>query len=111
MDCIFIHKAHAAAKKIGALQGYDLAYNSPFFHEFVVNCPVPTRTIIDSGRQQHILPGLDCAELGIGDNKQLLVAVTEKRTAADIDRLVKLLEQTSREHEAATTNAASTVTH
>ncbi|MEE9212545.1 MAG: aminomethyl-transferring glycine dehydrogenase subunit GcvPA, partial [Phycisphaeraceae bacterium] len=87
------HKAHHAAAQIAALDGYDLAYAGPFFHEFVVNCPVPARAVIDAGRQRNILPGLDCAELGIGTENQLLIAVTEKRSAADIDALVDLLQR------------------
>jgi len=73
------------------LDGFALAYKSPFFHEFVVNCPVPARNLIDAGRQQQIMPGLDCSALDIGNKYQLLVAVTEKRTAAQIDALVTLL--------------------
>ena len=33
------HKAHYAAKKIGELPGYKLAYNNPFFNEFTIKCP------------------------------------------------------------------------
>jgi hypothetical protein len=34
---------------------------------------------------------LDAAKLGVGNAKQLLIAVTEKRSAAEIEALVKLL--------------------
>ncbi|MCC7204666.1 MAG: aminomethyl-transferring glycine dehydrogenase subunit GcvPA [Phycisphaeraceae bacterium] len=85
------HKAHHAANKIAALKGYKLAYDGPFFHEFVVDAPVPARKIIDLGRQRGIYPGLDAKQLGIGRDHQLLIAVTEKRTSADIDALTQLL--------------------
>ncbi len=85
------HKAHAAAAQAAALPGYSLAYAGAFFHEFVLNCPVPARRIIDAGRERGVLPGLDCAALGIGQANQLLVAVTEKRTAEQIAGLVELL--------------------
>ena len=87
------HKAHHAAGRLGALKGYSLAWDGPFFHEFVMNCPVPAQAIIDAGRPQRIMPGLDCSALGIGHAKQLLVAVTEKRTAEQIDALEALLRQ------------------
>lgn len=87
------HKAHHAAKQIAALEGYTLAYDGTFFHEFVVDGCVPARRIIDEGRKRGILPGLDCHALGIGEENQLLVAVTEKRTAQDIDALVELLRE------------------
>ncbi|MCC7144981.1 MAG: aminomethyl-transferring glycine dehydrogenase subunit GcvPA [Phycisphaeraceae bacterium] len=85
------HKAHYAAEKIADVPGYKLAYSGAFFHEFVVDTPVPAQSIIDLGRARGILPGLDAAKLGIGHERQLLVAVTEKRTAGEIDALVELL--------------------
>ena len=87
------HKAHHTANRINQLKGYRLAYNGPFFHEFVVDCPVAARQIIDAGRQCGILPGLDCQQLGIGREDQLLVAVTEKRTVVEIDALIQLLQE------------------
>jgi glycine dehydrogenase subunit 1 len=84
-------KAHRAAALIADLEGYKLAHDGPFFHEFAVDCPVPARAIIDAGRDCDVLPGLDCKQLNIGGANQLLVAVTEKRTAAQIDALVNLM--------------------
>ena len=87
------HKAHHAAHKIAALDGFTLAYSGAFFHEFVVNCPAPAQAIIDLGRQRAIAPGLDCSALGIGESDQLLIAVTEKRTAQEIAGLIELLQE------------------
>lgn len=89
------HKAHYAASKITALDGYQLAHDGPFFHEFMVDCPVYAQSIIDAGRQRGIAPGIDCAKLGIGNENQLLIAVTEKRTAGQIDQLCALLHETN----------------
>lgn len=90
------HKAHAAASKIAELPGYSLAYPGAYFHEFVVNCPVPARQLIDTGREASIMPGLDCWSLGIGSPQQLLVCVTEKCTADQIEALVDLLRSAGR---------------
>jgi glycine dehydrogenase subunit 1 len=88
------HKAHHAARLIAALPGYKLAHGSaPFFHEFLVDCPVPAATILQAGKARGILPGVDAAAIGIGSDRQLLIAVTEKRAAAEIDALVKLLQE------------------
>ena len=89
------HKAHHAAQRIADLEGYALRYEGEFFNEFVVSCPVEARRIIDAGRERDILPGLACDELGIGQADQLLIAVTEKRTAEEIDALVGLLRDLS----------------
>jgi len=85
------HRAHYAAKCIAALPGFRLSCAAPFFHEFVVTCPIEAAALIKAGRAAQIMPGLDCGALGIGTANQLLIAVTEKRTAAQIERLVDLL--------------------
>ena len=90
------HKAHYAASQIASIDGYKLSYSSQFFHEFVVDCPVPARAVIEAGRKCGILVGLDCANLHIGTDHQLLIAVTEKRTVAEIDALVGTLAQMSK---------------
>ncbi len=88
------HKAHYLAKRIAALPGYDLAFDGEFFNEFLVRCPVPASAIIDAGRAKSIHPGVDlsCEKVAsIGAENQLLIAVTEKRTRAELDALVDLL--------------------
>jgi glycine dehydrogenase subunit 1 len=85
------HKAHHAATRIAAIKGYKLKFDAPFFHEFVVTCPTTARRVIDAGKARGLLAGLDCSTMGIGTDHDLLIAVTEKRSAADIDALVKVL--------------------
>ena len=88
------HKAHHAAKQIAGLNGYELAYpDSPFFHEFVVNCPVEAQRIIEASRDRGILPGVALARLGLGHDRQILVTVTEKRTKDEINELTRLFEE------------------
>ena len=83
--------AHYAAEQIAALKGYRLVYGRPFFQEFVVECPLPAREAILRLMARRILPGVDMAEFG-GPANQLMVAVTERRTKADIDALVTGLD-------------------
>jgi len=87
------HKAHYLAEQIATIDGYSLAYDGPFFHEFVVNCPTSARAVIDAGKAKDILAGLSCSELGIGEENQLLIAVTEKRTREQLDAFVALLKE------------------
>ena len=90
------HKAHAAAKAIDALPGYKRSHAGHFFHEFVVRCPKPARDVIAAAKSAGVLAGVDLstpAMGGVGDERDLLVAVTEKRTASEIDALTKALEQ------------------
>jgi glycine dehydrogenase subunit 1 len=88
------HKAHYAAGQIASLDGYALAHGqAEFFHEFLVDCPVPARQIIEQGYKRWMMPGLAADQLGIGDENQLLIAVTEKRPRQQIDQLIDLLKQ------------------
>ncbi len=88
------HKAHDLARRICELPGYSMKYDGAFFNEFVVSCPVPARTVIDHAKQTALLAGVDLSDerVGtIGAKTELLIAVTEKRTKAEMDRLVDSL--------------------
>ena len=82
------HKAHYAAEAIGKLKGYSLAFQPPFFKEFVIRCPVAPRKINHALFKEGIIGGLDISH--IIDNGMLL-CVTEVNTKQDIDRLVEIL--------------------
>ena len=91
------HKAHYAAKQIEALPGYSLPFRGrAFFNEFAIDCPVDAAAIIGQGAARHLLPGVSCERMGIGGANRLLIAVTEKRTKAEIDALVELLKEVTR---------------
>jgi glycine dehydrogenase subunit 1 len=88
------HKAHALADRIAAIPGYSMKHDSEFFNEFVVSCPKPAREIVRAGVERGVLPGvaLDTDRMDrIGDASDLLIAVTEKRTAEDMDLLCDTL--------------------
>ncbi len=82
-------KAHYLADEIGKLEGFQVAFDQPFFKEFTVKTPVPAAQIIDKLVEKDILAGVDLAETGMENG--LLIAVTEKKTKADIDAFVKAL--------------------
>jgi len=85
-------KAHYLADRIKALEGYSLAYpNAPFFKEFVINTPVPAARIIQKFLPRVLYPGVDMARFG--NDHQLLIAVTEKKSKTDMDALVEALTE------------------
>lgn len=87
-----LHKSHYAAARIADLPGYELAFDRPFFKEFVVRTPAPPGEIVTRLADDGLLAGIDLGRfpsLGIEDG--LLIAVTERRTRAQIDRLVEAL--------------------
>jgi glycine dehydrogenase subunit 1 len=88
-----VQKAHHAAALAASIPGYKLAHGGTFFREFALECPVDAADIVRAGRAQGILPGVDLGQFRPEWKRWLLVAVTEQRSAADIDRWVGLLRQ------------------
>ncbi len=87
-------KAHYAASEIAGLDGYELRFPAPFFKEFVVRTARGVKTALAACRDRGILGGVPLARFdwpraNYGDC--FLVAVTEKRTKAQIDSLVAAL--------------------
>lgn len=89
------HKAHYLAKKIHDLKDYDLKHpTAPFWNEFVVKCARPAAEVAERCARHGFLAGVPLGDdrmNRIGGANDLLVAVTEKRTKAEMDRLVELL--------------------
>ena len=86
-----VQKAHYAAEQIAALPGYSLPYGGPFFKEFTVRCPRPAAEIVQELATRGILAGYALSRDYAEQTHDLLVAVTEKRTREEIDRLAQAL--------------------
>ena len=72
--------------------GLPLAFpDKPTFKEFAVRVGRPGREAISSARAEGVHPGYALGRDYEGLEDALLVAVTEKRTTADIDRLAEVL--------------------
>ena len=82
------HKAHYAADAIGKLKGFSLAFQQPFFKEFVVRCPVTPRQINEMLFKEKIIGGLDLSHM---IENGMLFCVTEVNTKKQIDGLVEIL--------------------
>ncbi len=80
-------KAHYAAEQLARVTGLSLAFSGPFFKEFVIRTAAsPAKLLAEVGRLGYhggIALGRWFPELADG----ILVAVTEKRTKAEIDGL------------------------
>uniref|UniRef100_A0A7C6A803 Probable glycine dehydrogenase (decarboxylating) subunit 1 n=1 Tax=candidate division WOR-3 bacterium TaxID=2052148 RepID=A0A7C6A803_UNCW3 len=92
-------KSHYLASAISQIKGFGLAFSKPFFKEFVVKTPVPSAQIIQAALKKRILAGIDLANFdGFKPDWQsnqggyLLIAVTEKRTRKEMDKLIRLLK-------------------
>jgi glycine dehydrogenase subunit 1 len=87
------HKAHYAAEQIGALPGYALWNQRPFFHEFVIETPLPVEHISRQLLASRIIGGYDLSQWQPELANHMLVAVTERNTREDIDRFVEALAE------------------
>jgi glycine dehydrogenase subunit 1 len=89
------HKAHYAAERIDALEGYSVWNKKPFFNEFAVKCPRPVAEINAALLDIDIHGGYDLSE-DYGQLKDhMLVAVTEMLSKEEIDDFVDALEELS----------------
>ena len=86
-------KAQELARRIFEIERFESYFDAPFVREFAVKTPVPARKIIDSMAAKNILPGIDAGKWYRGLDDCLIIAATEKRTDADISRLVEGLKE------------------
>jgi glycine dehydrogenase subunit 1 len=89
------HKAHYAADRIASLDGYSLWNTTPFFHEFVVKCPIAVAEINDALLDIDILGGYDLGQDYPELKDHMLIAVTEMLSKAEIDDFVDALQELS----------------
>ncbi len=94
------HKAHYAAKEIGKLKGFKVQQSTPFFHEFVVEAPMPADELNAHLLDHGILGGYELAKAFPGRpemKNRLLVAVTEMNSREQIDIFVETLAEVCNE--------------
>ena len=78
-------KAHYAAAELTKVPGVSLRFGAPFFKEFTLRLPKSPERIAAKLARQGILAGVPLKAFDRGLADCLLVAVTEKRTKAEID--------------------------
>ncbi|HZU08171.1 MAG TPA: aminomethyl-transferring glycine dehydrogenase subunit GcvPA [Chloroflexota bacterium] len=89
--------AHYAAAAIAQLPGYAVLTPEPFFHEFVVRCPVPPSELNRQLLAAGILGGLPLGRFYPALADCMLLCCTEMNTREEIDRLVAALAAARRE--------------
>jgi len=86
-------RAHAAAERIFSVEGFTPYFSGPFVREFAVKTPRPATDIILAMLEKGIVPGVDAGRWYQGMDNCMIVAATEKRTDAEIDRLIAGLKE------------------
>jgi glycine dehydrogenase subunit 1 len=88
------HKAHYAAQSISKLDGYKVDLATPFFKEFVVQCPRPVAEINEILLEEYeIVGGYDLGRVYPDLDAHMLLCVTEMNTARQIDELIEALKE------------------
>jgi len=82
-----LQKAHYACNQLTAVQGCQAVFKAPFFKEFVVRLNKPVDEINKQLLQDKIIGGLDLGNYYPELAGCMLIAVTEKRSREEIDRL------------------------
>jgi glycine dehydrogenase subunit 1 len=93
LGSLCLQKAHYAFRQITALPGYQAAFSSPFFDEFVIRAPISTAKLQRHLLQADIIGGYGLDGNYPGMDNCMLFCVTETRTKEDIDRLVAVLQE------------------
>ncbi|GAC1393597.1 MAG: hypothetical protein NVSMB47_01150 [Polyangiales bacterium] len=89
-------QCHARAEylkgKIAALPGFELPYSAPTFDEFVVRRKGgDAAPLLAAVQARGVLAGVDLGRFHADWSDRFVVAVTERHTREDLDRLVAVL--------------------
>jgi glycine dehydrogenase subunit 1 len=86
-----MRKAHYAAEQLCRLPGVRLRYDRPFFKEFALRVEGPVAPLLNGALEEGYLAGLHLGRWYRDLDDSFTVAVTEKRTRAEIDGLTAAL--------------------
>ena len=84
-------RAHYAAEQLTQTGVAELMFDRPFFKEFALKCPDGTDRLTAPAREAGFDLGPELSRFDPDLTNGLLVAVTEKRTREQIDRLVEAI--------------------
>ena len=88
---LILQRTAYARERLAAVAGVHALHDQPVVREFAVTLDAPVQNVIDRCTQRGINPGYRLGRDYPEHENGLLVAITEKRTRADIDRLADVL--------------------
>src|SRR5271155_2715171 len=90
---LLLARTHYARERLAALDGVEKLHEQPVIREFALRLDADVAEVRRRCAEQGVNPGVDLHALSgrEEDRGVLLVAITERRTRADIDRLVEVL--------------------
>jgi glycine dehydrogenase subunit 1 len=90
---LLLARTHYAREQLAALPGVEKLHEQPVIREFALRLDADVAAVRRRCAEQGVNPGVDVHALSgrEEDRGVLLLAITERRTRADIDRLVDVL--------------------
>jgi len=82
-----------ARERLAAVDGVELLHDAPVFREFAVSVDAPVQGVLDRVSEERIAAGYPLGRDYPEHENGLLVAITERRSRGDIDRLADALER------------------
>lgn len=93
MGELCVRQTARAAETLAALPGCSLRFPGPVFKEFVLETPIPAAELAPALAARGFLAGPALGHWYPSLANCLLIAVTERRTAGDIDSLAEAIEK------------------
>jgi glycine dehydrogenase subunit 1 len=90
---LLLARTHYARERLSALDGVEKLHEQPVVREFALRLDADVAAVRRRCARQGVNPGVDIQAVSgrEEDRGGLLVAITERRTRADIDRLLEVL--------------------
>ena len=88
-------KAQQASQKLFQLDGFEPYFEGPFVREFAIKTPVEAQKVIMALLDKNVIVGINAGRWYDGLDDCLIVAVTEKRSAEEIQLLADSLKELS----------------
>jgi glycine dehydrogenase subunit 1 len=88
---LLLHRTAYARRSLAAVEGVELLHEQPVVREFAVRLGAPVDRVIERCADAGVNPGYRLGADYDEYDDGLLVAVTEQRSKADIDRLAEVL--------------------
>jgi glycine dehydrogenase subunit 1 len=89
---LMLQRSAYARQRLTAIDGVSLIHEQPVVREFALKLAAPVDRVMARCREQGVNPGYPLGHDYPEHSDGLLVAITEQRTKADIDRLASVLE-------------------
>jgi len=89
---LMLQRTAYARERLQAIDGIELLHDRPVVREFAISLDAPVDRVIARCLEHGVNPGYSLRRDYPEYENALLVAITEQRTAADIDRLASVLE-------------------